>query len=85
VIKLKGGEMPIGQLILEIRGCIEILGSGNILNAEFKKEQIDRAESLIAKYESFKPSVNSLTDRLWLVAGDPYYKILCDILTEQAI
>ena len=71
--------IPIGQIILEIRGCLVVLGRDDVfqLNTEYVKEQLKRAKKLIHEYISFKPLHDSLIQRLWLKTGEDDFKELC--------
>ena len=66
-------DTPIGQIILEIRGCLAIFNHPdfNRLDTTFIMNQITRSKTLIKEYENTKPSSTSLVQRSWL--RDGYY------------
>jgi hypothetical protein len=76
--------MPVGQLILEIRGCIFILNRSDLfkLDSNFVREQITRAERLVKLYRDTKPSNFDLVQRSWLKDGRHDFIDLSNLLLK---
>lgn len=71
--------MPIGQLVLEIRGCLSFLLRDDLSSVEptFLREQVLRSKMLILKYKSTAPSNVNIMQRSWMRDSELDFKELC--------